>query len=261
MTTRSPGDTFSGPARPGEDLLGHRHAHCGLLLGVFRTVAGRERVGILRLPRYCIWPDTLGGTFEPRDTRQSLHGGSWRPLSRGCATSRYRARFSDRIKLLILDSLGCALFGSELEWSRILMRTLTRGGQLARLRRVGDGRAAFAAACGARQRHAGAGLRARRCASPGRAACRRGHAAAALCRGRAEARHERARVPARGGRGLRGRPARRHVHGPGAHRAGLAFGRDGRRVLRRGGRGARDCGCRRRRWCTRSASRARSRRG
>jgi len=31
----------------------------------------------------------------------------------------------DRIKLLILDSLGCALFGSELEWSRILMRTLT----------------------------------------------------------------------------------------------------------------------------------------
>lgn len=31
----------------------------------------------------------------------------------------------DRIKLLILDSLGCALFGTELEWSRILMQTLT----------------------------------------------------------------------------------------------------------------------------------------
>jgi 2-methylcitrate dehydratase PrpD len=31
----------------------------------------------------------------------------------------------ERIKLLILDSLGCALFGAELEWSRILMRTLT----------------------------------------------------------------------------------------------------------------------------------------
>jgi 2-methylcitrate dehydratase PrpD len=29
-----------------------------------------------------------------------------------------------RIKLLILDALGCALFGSELEWSRILMATL-----------------------------------------------------------------------------------------------------------------------------------------
>jgi len=30
----------------------------------------------------------------------------------------------DRIKLLMLDSLGCALFGAELEWSRILMSTL-----------------------------------------------------------------------------------------------------------------------------------------
>jgi aconitate decarboxylase len=29
-----------------------------------------------------------------------------------------------RIKLLILDSLGCALFGAELEWSRILIETL-----------------------------------------------------------------------------------------------------------------------------------------
>src|SRR5215472_3462454 len=30
----------------------------------------------------------------------------------------------DRIKLLILDSLGCALYSVDLEWSRILMRTL-----------------------------------------------------------------------------------------------------------------------------------------
>jgi aconitate decarboxylase len=30
----------------------------------------------------------------------------------------------DRIKLLMLDSLGCAIFGAELEWSRILMATL-----------------------------------------------------------------------------------------------------------------------------------------
>src|SRR5215470_845181 len=29
-----------------------------------------------------------------------------------------------RIKLLILDSLGCALYGTELPWSRILMSTL-----------------------------------------------------------------------------------------------------------------------------------------
>ena len=32
----------------------------------------------------------------------------------------------DRIKLLILDSLGCALYGADLEWSRILMRSLTK---------------------------------------------------------------------------------------------------------------------------------------
>src|ERR1035441_5771619 len=30
----------------------------------------------------------------------------------------------ERIKLLILDSLGCALYGSALEWSRILRATL-----------------------------------------------------------------------------------------------------------------------------------------
>jgi aconitate decarboxylase len=32
----------------------------------------------------------------------------------------------DRIKLLILDSLGCAIYGSSLDWSRILMDTLSR---------------------------------------------------------------------------------------------------------------------------------------
>ena len=31
-----------------------------------------------------------------------------------------------RIKLLLLDSIGCALFGSALEWSRILADTLAR---------------------------------------------------------------------------------------------------------------------------------------
>ena len=32
----------------------------------------------------------------------------------------------ERIKLLILDSLGCAIFGAELPWSRILQRTLAK---------------------------------------------------------------------------------------------------------------------------------------
>ena len=32
----------------------------------------------------------------------------------------------DRIKLLILDSFGCALYAVDLEWSKILMQTLGR---------------------------------------------------------------------------------------------------------------------------------------
>ncbi len=35
------------------------------------------------------------------------------------------AEVRTRIKLLILDSIGCALYGANLEWSRILQRTLT----------------------------------------------------------------------------------------------------------------------------------------
>jgi len=30
-----------------------------------------------------------------------------------------------RIKLLMLDSLGCALYGADLQWSRMLQSTLT----------------------------------------------------------------------------------------------------------------------------------------
>jgi 2-methylcitrate dehydratase PrpD len=36
------------------------------------------------------------------------------------------AKVIDRIKLLILDSLGCALYSVDLEWSQILIRTLSR---------------------------------------------------------------------------------------------------------------------------------------
>jgi aconitate decarboxylase len=35
------------------------------------------------------------------------------------------AEVRDRIKLLILDSFGCAIFGAELPWSKILMETLS----------------------------------------------------------------------------------------------------------------------------------------
>lgn len=53
------------------------------------------------------------------------------PETSGVARFVAGLRFEDipgevrqRIKLLILDSLGCAIFGTELEWSRILMTTL-----------------------------------------------------------------------------------------------------------------------------------------
>ncbi len=55
------------------------------------------------------------------------------PYTRGIAdfvaNLRYNAIPAEviaRIKLLILDSLGCAIFGAELPWSRILLDTLAR---------------------------------------------------------------------------------------------------------------------------------------
>ena len=42
----------------------------------------------------------------------------------GLTYERIPADVIARIKLLILDSLGCALYGTELPWSRILMDTL-----------------------------------------------------------------------------------------------------------------------------------------
>src|ERR1700680_4051767 len=53
------------------------------------------------------------------------------PFTSGIARFVTGLRYSDipgevreRIKLLILDSLGCAIFGADLEWSRILIATL-----------------------------------------------------------------------------------------------------------------------------------------
>jgi MmgE/PrpD N-terminal domain len=62
----------------------------------------------------------------------------------------------DRIKLLILDSFGCAIYGVDLEWSRILMHTLQ---QLKILRRLGHVTEALCTARGAGQRHPGARVR------------------------------------------------------------------------------------------------------
>ena len=61
----------------------------------------------------------------------STHGSGSNPYTRGIADFVSGLRYEDvpaeviaRIKLLMLDSLGCALYGGELPWSRILMETL-----------------------------------------------------------------------------------------------------------------------------------------
>ena len=60
-----------------------------------------------------------------------MSGSSNNPHTRAIAQFISQIRYEDipdeviaRIKLLILDSLGCALYGSDLEWSRILRATL-----------------------------------------------------------------------------------------------------------------------------------------
>ena len=39
------------------------------------------------------------------------------------------AEVYERLKLLILDSLGCAIYGADLEWCRVLRQTLERADQ------------------------------------------------------------------------------------------------------------------------------------
>ena len=41
----------------------------------------------------------------------------------GLTYERVPAEVRERIKLLILDSLGCAIYGADLEWCRILRET------------------------------------------------------------------------------------------------------------------------------------------
>ncbi len=41
----------------------------------------------------------------------------------GLTYERVPAEVRDRIKLLVLDSLGCAIYGADLEWCRILRET------------------------------------------------------------------------------------------------------------------------------------------
>ena len=65
-----------------------------------------------------------------------------------------------RIKLLMLDSLGCAIYGAKLEWTEILQRCLATLDTHAGMSRMGHASAFVRAARRARQWYAGAGIRA-----------------------------------------------------------------------------------------------------
>jgi len=76
-----------------------------------------------------------GATDQVRSETQdgAANAGGDNPYTRDMADFVSSLRYDqipseviERIKLLILDSLGCALYGVDLEWSRILLRTLTQ---------------------------------------------------------------------------------------------------------------------------------------
>ena len=90
------------------------------------------------------------------------------------------AEVRERIKLLMLDSLGCAHLRRRARMVPHPAATRSAAVDTTRTTSIwGTHATAVGAARGAGQRHAGAGLRARRRASPRRAACRRGGAAGA----------------------------------------------------------------------------------
>ncbi len=157
----------------------------------------------------------------------------------GLRYERIPEEVRSRLKLLMLDSLGCALFGADLEWSRILRRTLaavdtSRGATIwGTAERLSAPHAALVNGTAVQgfeldDVHRQGVLHVGAVTLPA--------LFAAVETMAAPRRLQRPRPAARGRRRLRGRPARRHVHGAGAHRPGLAFGRHGRRVLRRGRR-------------------------
>ena len=177
----------------------------------------------------------------------------------GLTYEQIPAEVRERIKLLILDSLGCAIYGANLEWCRILQDTL---GELDATRttsvwgtglRLSSPHAALVNGTQVQgfeldDVHRDGVLHVGAVTLPALIAV--GGKPRAISSGRD--------FLDRRGRRLRDRAARRHVHGPGAHRPGLAFGRDGRRVLGRRRRRARARSSTRSRPCTRSASPARS---
>src|ERR1700728_2629336 len=64
---------------------------------------------------------------DPMDTRLgagNVHTRKIAEVVSGLTYERIPAEVRERIKLLMLDSLGCAIYGADLEWCRILRGTL-----------------------------------------------------------------------------------------------------------------------------------------
>ena len=154
-------------------------------------------------------------------------------------TTRFPPKCVSRIKLLMLDSLGCALYGADLEWSRILQDTLANI-DATRTCSVWGTRQKLSAPHAALVN--GTQVQGFELDDVHRAGVLHVGAVvlpALISLTELQVRHERQGIPDRRRRRLRDRPARRPVHGPRAHRLGLALGRDAGRVLRRRRRRAR----------------------
>ena len=100
----------------------------------------------------------MGSAGDPaRDSRYT------RDVAAFVATLRFEeipSEVIERIKLLILDSLGCALYSADLGMESNPHPHPVAGGFDAGMPRVGHVAAVLGAPCGARQRHARPGFRA-----------------------------------------------------------------------------------------------------
>ena len=139
-----------------------------------------------------------------------------------------------RIKLLILDSLGCAVFGADLPWSRILMDTLLEVDTTPGCAVWGTDRRLSAPHAALVNGTLVQGFELDDVHRVGVLHVGAVDVAGGPRRGGTAAENDRARLPDGVRRRLRNRTARRHVHGAGAYRPGLALRRHRGRVL--GGR-------------------------
>ena len=76
----------------------------------------------------------------------------------GLTYEQIPAEVRERIKLLILDSLGCAIYGANLEWCRILPHHARSARRNTHHVDLGHRPKTLFAACGAAQRHPSARL-------------------------------------------------------------------------------------------------------